>query len=282
MEAASSSPAPDSTPALDDAASARRGTPVRKLWSFLQQEKKRQVLGWTHPWIAFLIVFGMIVIAVGASTSAISDIVAFIAPWVTSDTRVSDGSQMPDGSSAVKPVAIADKRANNYKPVLVTPFENNTIGSRADSLRDILEDVVFSLGGHPVERKQLDNIVQELQFAQSSGLVDPTKAAAIGRMVGARYVLIGSIGKIDKEQKTFSGYNVNTSTSVVTASVRVRLIDVETAAIVFSRSLTRSRSNLESKYGSSVGADMIVGALEDALKELYGDQALKRIIMSAG
>jgi SEFIR domain len=54
MGAASSSPAPVSTPALDDAASARRGTPVRKLWSFLQQEKNRQVLGWLGGGVVIL------------------------------------------------------------------------------------------------------------------------------------------------------------------------------------------------------------------------------------
>jgi TIR domain len=46
METASSSPPPPSATAPDNAASARRGTSVRKLWSFLQQRKNRQVLGW--------------------------------------------------------------------------------------------------------------------------------------------------------------------------------------------------------------------------------------------
>jgi SEFIR domain-containing protein len=46
MQAASSSPAPASTPAPDDAALIGRGRLVRKLWSFLQQEKNRQVVGW--------------------------------------------------------------------------------------------------------------------------------------------------------------------------------------------------------------------------------------------
>lgn len=173
---------------------------------------------------------------------------------------------------------VSDKRVTHYYSVLVTPFENNTIGERANSLRDILEDVVFCLGGRPVERKTLDHILQELQFETSSGLVDPSKAAAVGRMVGARYVFVGSIGKIDDEKKTFSGYNINTLTRVVTVAVRVRLIDVETTAIVYSRELTGSRSSLESKYGRSGGADMIVGSLEDALKVLYDDQMLKHII----
>lgn len=60
--------------------------------------------------------------------------------------------------------------------------------------------------------------------------------------------------------------------------MRVRLIDVETTAIVYSRELTGSRSSLESKYGRRGGADMIVGSLEDALKVLYDDQMLKHII----
>jgi hypothetical protein len=46
MESASSSLALASAPAPDHAGSGRRGTPVRKLWWFLRQEKNRQVLGW--------------------------------------------------------------------------------------------------------------------------------------------------------------------------------------------------------------------------------------------
>jgi TIR domain len=45
--ASSSSPAPDS-------ASARRGTSVRKLWSYVQQEKNRQVLGWLGGGVVIL------------------------------------------------------------------------------------------------------------------------------------------------------------------------------------------------------------------------------------
>jgi SEFIR domain len=56
METASSSPAPASAPAPDDAASVGRGTPVRKLWRFLQQEKNRQVLGWLGGGFAALII----------------------------------------------------------------------------------------------------------------------------------------------------------------------------------------------------------------------------------
>jgi SEFIR domain-containing protein len=45
MQAASSSSTLTPT-AVPDHASVRRGTPVRKLWLFLQQERNRQVLGW--------------------------------------------------------------------------------------------------------------------------------------------------------------------------------------------------------------------------------------------
>lgn len=228
-----------------------------------------------NPYVSVVIVFGFIVVGISHFTGAVSGII--------NDTRDIIGSLYKHGSILNDNVPPADHQGEsvvklNNKTVLVTPFENNTVGRDAAGLRDTLENIVVKLGGKPVERNQLDSILQELQFGASSGMVDSNQAAKLGRMIGARYVLVGSIGKIDKEQKRFSGYNISTSTTVVTATVRVRLIDAESSTIVFSRSLTASQSSLSSKYGGSQGANMEVGALEDALRNLDHDRDLQSVL----
>ena len=78
----------------------------------------------------------------------------------------------------------------------------------------------FLKGGRlvPVERAELEKILAEQELALS-GLVDEATAARIGRLAGAKYALLGSA-------------------SVIGDQVRLscRLIDIETAEIVFASS----------------------------------------------
>ena len=234
-----------------------------------------------HRYIFPFAVIAAIVIAIGMLTDAVSSIWQFFNNSIeyiyhnNNDQAERNKTIIPENASKTY---AAPQHIERQPSVLVTPIENNTLGTDGAGLRDALEDIVVHLGGRPVERHQLDNILQEIQFGQSSGLVDPNQAAKIGRMVGAKYVLVGSIGKVDREQKKFSGYNINTSTTVVTASIRVRLIDTEAATVVYSKLLTGSRSSLSSKYGSSEGANMTIGALEDALNALRDDKSLQSML----
>ena len=54
----------------------------------------------------------------------------------------------------------------------------------------------FIAGGivKPVEREALQKVLGELELSMS-GLVDPGTAAKVGRMAGARYVLLGTAGR---------------------------------------------------------------------------------------
>ena len=79
--------------------------------------------------------------------------------------------------------------------IVIAPFEN--INGRGDAVPRILQEMFttdFIKAKHfkVLERDQLQSALTELHF-QLSDLSDPAKAKKIGKLVGAAYVLLGSI-----------------------------------------------------------------------------------------
>jgi TolB-like protein len=106
---------------------------------------------------------------------------------------------------------------------------------------DELNNAIVNVGTLTVvDRQQLDLIMQEMQF-QESGLVSDESAQEIGRMLGAQYIVSGSI-------------------EVVAGSYRfrTRALTVENAAIVYSSS-------------QSVANDRIIASLTGRGEEIAGD-----------
>ncbi|MDR2374978.1 MAG: P13 family porin [Treponema sp.] len=84
---------------------------------------------------------------------------------------------------------------------------------------DELNNVIVNEGSLTVvDRQQLDLIMQEMQF-QESGLVSDDSAQEIGRMLGAQYIVSGSIELIAGSYR-----------------LRIRALTVENATIVYSGS----------------------------------------------
>ena len=65
-----------------------------------------------------------------------------------------------------------------------------------------------------VERKELDKVLQELKLAQT-GLIDANSTAAIGKMLGADFVLLGSITEMPNNQLSLSARIVSTASGTV-------------------------------------------------------------------
>jgi curli biogenesis system outer membrane secretion channel CsgG len=86
----------------------------------------------------------------------------------------------------------------------------------------------FLAGGvvRPLERAALEKVLGELELSMS-GLVDPGTAARVGKLAGARFVMLGTA-------------------AVVGAQTRLscRIVDVETAEIVYARSVFGNSSDI--------------------------------------
>lgn len=98
-------------------------------------------------------------------------------------------------------VSDADVAKLKGEKIVVAEFEN--INGKGDAVPRILQEMLttaFIKDKHfkVVERAQLEKALRELQIS-SSGLIDPDNAKKIGKMLGAGYMVMGSISETSGE-----------------------------------------------------------------------------------
>jgi len=131
--------------------------------------------------------------------------------------------------------------------VAVTDFDFGTVGyhwwgdadigkGMADQVMDsLLEDGSFRV----VERKKLDTILAEQDFAHSDR-ADPgaAKLSKLGKVLGVRYVITGSITKFGGEQNdkggSLKGIHVGLGKNKTEVTVTARLVDTSTGEVILS------------------------------------------------
>jgi curli biogenesis system outer membrane secretion channel CsgG len=109
------------------------------------------------------------------------------------------------------------------KTIAIMEFDNFSTGKYKESLGDLSKGLAdffqydFSKysGVRVVERDKLDYLLRELKLSQE-GKIDPATAVRVGKMLGAQYMVFGSITQIDKKD----------------ARMVVRVVNVETSEIV--------------------------------------------------
>lgn len=161
-----------------------------------------------------------------------------------------------------------------------TRFTHDSYGQQTstETCRALLEDAIVGLGGKVVDRDRLDTILQEMSFQQASGLVDEQTAARIGKMLGAKYVIIGTIINADTEKQSFSGYGIKTNTLRYSVTIRVRILEIQSSLIAYSGSVSGSASEQTSRYGGSEGKNGFYLALQDAISHLQAKEQLRNIV----
>jgi curli biogenesis system outer membrane secretion channel CsgG len=150
-------------------------------------------------------------------------------------------------------------QAKSSRPaVAVMDFDYGTIDNwwgqydigkgMADQVVDALvEDGTFSV----IERKQLDAVLAEQDFAQSNRAA-PSAAtlAKIGKIKGIRYIITGSITKFSTERKEsglrVKGIGIGGGKSKAEVQLTARMVDVTTGEIMVS-----AKGLGESKKGGS-------------------------------
>jgi curli biogenesis system outer membrane secretion channel CsgG len=191
------------------------------------------------------------------------------------------------------------------KKVAVLDFDFSTVTDRwwpntwnigkgiADMMvTQIVKDGTFSA----VERKKLDLVLSEQKLG-ASGLVDPSTAAQIGRILGVQYVIVGSITQFSVDTKEFGlgafaskfGFGgTDVSNTVATVYIDARMINTSTAEIegVAEGKAEESRKGLKLgggnfkgfggfSFGSKNFTDTILGkatreCVVDVVKQLSG------------
>ena len=131
--------------------------------------------------------------------------------------------------------------------VAVTDFDYGTVGyhwwgdydigkGMADQVMDqLLEDGTFRV----VERKKLDTILAEQDFAHSDR-ADPgaAKLSKLGKVLGVKYIITGSITKFGGEQKGQGGHikgiGVGLGNAKTEVTVTARMVDTTTGEVLLS------------------------------------------------
>jgi curli biogenesis system outer membrane secretion channel CsgG len=210
-------------------------------------------------------------------------------------------------STATARVNGQDTNASPRKRVvLVPPFENQTkqreqiqaellsnnpdkprraymVDRYTEAPRSLLENVLTNIDGISiVERQRVDTLLAEGEFGDKSGLVDAEKAIKLGKLVGANAIVIGTLTDIRDDTKSFKGYGVETENMVVTCQMRVRLLDIESGKLLFSKVVKGSKTYTKSTFGQSKSSDRNFAAIEAAIDNLGEDIAFRAAVQGKG
>lgn len=147
--------------------------------------------------------------------------------------------------------------------VAVVPFDNQSARQNTAGIDGILEgirsnveiDIVQTGKFDSLDRTQIQKLLDEIKFNHTA-LVDPATAAQYGKMVGAQYLVLGTVtGLANKGNETV-------------AHLSLRMIEVETARIYLA-----GRGSGSSKGDIEAALDK---AANDALKGKRGMLTMMR------
>ncbi|MFI5358488.1 MAG: CsgG/HfaB family protein [Halanaerobiales bacterium] len=143
--------------------------------------------------------------------------------------------------------------------VAVVDFTNNTgyyIGNIEEAAADYLISYINARDDFQVvERAKLRSIITEHGF-NTSGLVDQTESAIeLGKLLGAEYILTGSLMNLDIEEKSFSGYGITSKNVTLTLECNIKLIDINTGAILLS-DIYSSSNTYQNHSASTIKVDL--------------------------
>lgn len=223
-----------------------------------------QRLGSLQPVILFVLVCSLIVSnALGQDAAPVSNKPIVLVPPFENLAKQHDYVMydVPDGTSPNRP-------RRQYR-----------IDRYTEAPRALFEDALANIDGITiVERKRIDTMLVEAEFGQLSGLVDPDKAIKLGRLLGANQIIIGTIADVSEESKQFKGYGIQTENVAVTAELRVRVLDIETGKIAFSKTVKGSKTYSKSTFGGTKSSDRHFAAIKAAVAEITGDNKFKAAV----
>ena len=170
----------------------------------------------------------------------------------------------------------------DYPRVAVMPFNIKAAVSHNLDFscnESVSEEVAVSLMDEGyfdiLERNELKRIVDEQSF-QMTDLVDQSTAVQIGGMLGAEYILVGSITGLSSKKMDNEVVGFGNKQSQVIAHLAGRLIEVKTGRVVLSGRGTGKATNTMAKaplrlirFGTAeLDGDQVVVALQKAADDL--------------
>ena len=162
--------------------------------------------------------------------------------------------------------------------VAVVNFTNNSgtyLSNIGQSAGEMLSTLLVSKEEfNVVERKKLKNLVTEQQFSTSGLVENETTAIQLGKMLGAEYVVTGSINNYEERQNNFKGYGIETNRVVITLDSSIKMINVTTGVIevadLYSVSESYQGATKHSINSGSKARDLLRGVLRQFVADIEG------------
>ena len=172
---------------------------------------------------------------------------------------VSSSVEKVDQRTVLKPRE--PKKRDLRKKVAVADFEDKSEYGRgrvgyaaADILtNELVESQQFSV----FERKQLAKVLDEQKLGQS-GIIDPSTAVQVGKAIGVDYIFYGVVSNVGIAPESTNVILYQRKTYKAHCSVLVRMIDVKTSEIIYSKQgdgLARKDTSGSLGMGGSMGYD---------------------------
>jgi curli biogenesis system outer membrane secretion channel CsgG len=160
--------------------------------------------------------------------------------------------------------------------VAVMDFDNKT-GYRGWRLgqgaSDMLSTEMVKIGKfRMMERERIAAILKEQKLG-TSGLVNPSTAAQVGKVIGVEYIITGAVTEYGESRGGGGGRGVSVGTRGYSAAVDIRLVDTTTGEIVFADTASHSLGSVSVRVfgiggGESFDEKKATEALREAIKEL--------------
>lgn len=104
-----------------------------------------------------------------------------------------------------------------------------------------------------VERARVDAAMKELQLA-AAGVVDSATAAQVGKQIGARYAVLGSITALSVTDEWRSVKIAEKTDRKVEVAVEARLVNLETGELLGAgRAVGKAKSSEKHAFGGKIG-----------------------------
>ncbi|GER92375.1 hypothetical protein A45J_0090 [hot springs metagenome] len=174
--------------------------------------------------------------------------------------------------------------------VMSQQMERGKVGRAVSDMliTEFVKDGTFKV----IERNQLEKILSE-QKLSISGVIDPSDAAKLGKVLGVSAVIVGSVTQFGVDRQTIGLFGIGIKKSTAKVAINARMIDTSSGEIFFAA----EGSGEEEASGVDVGgyinvdsasfANSILGvatkkALKDIVKQIREQSAkLKESVITA-
>ena len=165
-----------------------------------------------------------------------------------------------------------------------TNYWSNASWDLGDGMAEMLATALVETGKFKIlERQQIHDVLGE-QDLGASGRVDPATAAKIGKILGARYLVYGTVNEFEYSKAgggggvRIGGFRVGANEARAHIGMDVRIVDAVTSEILFSTRSTADANRTGFKVGYS-GADF--GADLGTFKKTPLGEATRKAIEDA-